>query len=160
MSDDIYLGECLAQARLGLDEGGIPIGAVLVSKDGHIIGRGRNRRVQDGSVIHHAEMNTSKTPAACRPLYAGATLYTTLSPCFMCAGAAVLLGIRRVVAGENRTVAMGEDFLRGQGVELKVLDDPEMLCRPPSLYKRASGSVERGQGRSLNSCEMCPSQAP
>ena len=126
MSDNQYLGECLAQARLGLAEGGIPIGAVLVSKEGEIIGRGRNRRVQDDSVIHHAEMNclenAGRLPAA---VYAGATLYTTLSPCFMCAGAAVLLGIRHVVAGENRTVAMGEEFLRGQGVDLQVLDNAE-----------------------------------
>jgi cytosine deaminase len=126
MTQDAYLGECLAQARLGRDEGGIPIGAVLVSQEGAIIGRGRNRRVQDGSVIHHAEMNclenAGRLPAA---VYRGATLYSTLSPCYMCSGAAVLLGIRRVVVGENRTVAMGEDFLRSHGVEVQVLDDAD-----------------------------------
>jgi cytosine deaminase len=129
MSEDRYLAECLAEARRGLAEGGIPIGAVLVSKEGEIIGRGRNRRVQDDSVIHHAEMNclenAGRLPSS---VYAGATLYTTLSPCFMCAGAAVLLGIRRVVAGENRTVAMGEEFLRGQGVDLQVLDDAQCFA--------------------------------
>ncbi len=126
MSHERYLGECLAQARLGLQEGGIPIGAVLVAADGRILARGRNRYVQDGSVIHHAEMNCLENaghlPAA---VYKGATLYTTLSPCFMCAGAALLLGIPRVVAGENRTVAMGEAFMRSHGVELTVLDDAQ-----------------------------------
>jgi len=119
-----YLAACLAQARLGLEEGGIPIGAVLVGADGNILAHGRNRYVQDGSVIHHAEMNCLENaghlPAE---VYKGATLYTTLSPCFMCAGAALLLGIPRVVAGENRTVAMGEAFLRAHGVDLTVLDD-------------------------------------
>jgi cytosine deaminase len=123
MSHERYLGLALAQARLGIEEGGIPIGAVLVGADGGILGTGRNRRVQDGSVIHHAEMNclenAGRLPASA---YRGATLYTTLSPCFMCAGAALLLGIRHVVAGENRTVAMGEDFLRAHGVTLEVLD--------------------------------------
>jgi len=126
MSHETYLGAALAQARLGLAEGGIPIGAVLVSKAGEILAEGRNRRVQDGSVIHHAEMNclenAGRLPAA---VYRGATLYTTLSPCFMCAGAALLLGIRHVVAGENRTVAMGEEFLRSHGVTLEVLDSAE-----------------------------------
>jgi cytosine/creatinine deaminase len=119
-----YLAACLDEARAGYAEGGIPIGAVLVGEDGAILARGRNRYVQDGSVIHHAEMNclenAGQLPAA---VYKGATLYTTLSPCFMCAGAALLLGIPRVVAGENRTVAMGEAFLRAHGVELTVLDD-------------------------------------
>jgi len=126
MSHERYLGAALEQARLGQAEGGIPIGAVLVAQDGSILAHGRNRYVQDGSVIHHAEMNCLENaghlPAE---VYRGATLYTTLSPCFMCAGAALLLGIPRVVAGENRTVAMGEAFLRAHGVELTVLDDPQ-----------------------------------
>ena len=124
MSHERYLDAALEQARLGQAEGGIPIGAVLVGQDGAILAHGRNRYVQDGSVIHHAEMNCLENaghlPAE---VYRGATLYTTLSPCFMCAGAALLLGIPRVVAGENRTVAMGEAFLRAHGVELTVLDD-------------------------------------
>jgi cytosine deaminase len=127
MSHERYLGAALEQARRGQAEGGIPIGAVLVGQDGRILAHGRNRYVQDGSVIHHAEMNCLENaghlPAE---VYRGATLYTTLSPCFMCAGAALLLGIPRVVAGENRTVAMGEAFLRAHGVELTVLDD--MQC--------------------------------
>lgn len=124
MDHEPYLAECLAQARLGLDEGGIPIGAVLVGADGSILARGRNRYVQDSSVIHHAEMNCLENAGQlAADVYKGATLYTTLSPCFMCAGAALLLGIPRVVAGENRTIAMGEAFLRAHGVDLKVLDD-------------------------------------
>jgi len=124
VSHERYLGAALEEARLGQAEGGIPIGAVLVGRDGAILAHGRNRHVQDGSVIHHAEMNCLENaghlPAE---VYRGATLYTTLSPCFMCAGAALLLGIPRVVAGENRTVAMGEAFLRAYGVELTILDD-------------------------------------
>jgi len=126
MTHHDFVRECIAEARLGLSEGGIPIGAVLVDASGTIIARGRNRRVQDGSVIHHAEMNcienAGQLPA---DTYRGATLYSTLSPCYMCSGAAVLLGIAKVVVGENRTVAMGEDFLRGHGVALTVLDDAE-----------------------------------
>lgn len=147
MNHDRYLGAALAQARLGLAEGGIPIGAVLVSREGEIIGEGRNRRVQDDSVIHHAEMNclenAGRLPAA---VYQGATLYTTLSPCFMCAGAALFLGIRRVVAGENRTVAMGEEFLRDHGVTLEVLDNQEchrllqeFIAAHPDLWNEDKG---------------------
>jgi cytosine deaminase len=122
---DAFLAAAIDEAKKGLEEGGIPIGAVLVC-DGRLIGRGRNRRVQDDSVIHHAEMNcfenAGRFPAN---VYNRAVLYTTLSPCYMCAGAAVLLGVRKIVVGENRTIGMAEDFLRQQGVEVEIVDDPE-----------------------------------
>ena len=121
------LAAALEQAREGLAEGGIPIGSVLVL-DGAIVAAGRNRRVQDGSVIRHAEMDclerAGRLPAAD---YRRATLVSTLSPCDMCSGAVLLYGIPRVVVGENRTFRGPEDYVRSRGVELEILDDPE--CR-------------------------------
>ena len=124
---DLFLIEALREAELGRNEGGIPIGSVLVI-DGEIVGRGHNRRVQRGSPTLHAEMdcleNAGRLPAS---KLVRATLYTTLSPCDMCSGAILLYGIPRVVAGENRTFRGPEDYLRSRGVELTVVDDPE--CR-------------------------------
>ena len=124
---DPFLTEALAEARAGRDEGGIPIGSVLVI-DGEIVGRGHNRRVQQGSVILHAEMdcleNAGRRSAAD---YRRAVLYTTLSPCDMCSGTALLYGIPRIVVGENRTFRGPEDYLRMRGVELEVLDDDECV---------------------------------
>ena len=121
------MSEALAEARAGLAEGGIPIGSVLVI-DGEVRGRGHNRRVQRGSAVLHAEMdcleNAGRLPAA---ELARATLYSTLSPCDMCSGAALLYGIPRVVAGENRTFQGPEEYVRSRGVELVVLDDPECV---------------------------------
>jgi len=127
-SDDArFMLEALAEARAGLAEGGIPIGSVLVI-DGEIRGRGHNRRVQKGSAVLHAEMDcleqAGRLPAA---ELARATLYSTLSPCDMCSGAALLYGIPRVVAGENRTFQGPEEYVRSRGVELVVLDDPECI---------------------------------
>jgi cytosine deaminase len=114
----------LDEARLGLQEGGIPIGSVLVYRD-RILGRGHNRRRQAGSVILHAEMDAleraGRQPAA---VYRECTLYTTLSPCAMCSGAILLYGIPKVVIGENRTFVGEEDLLRSRGVILEVLQDP------------------------------------
>ncbi len=125
---DPYLREALREAVRGRDEGGIPIGSVLVI-DGEIVGRGHNRRVQRGSVVLHAEMdcleNAGRRPAAD---YARATLYSTLSPCDMCSGAALLYGIPRVVVGENRTFQGPEEHLRARGVELVIADDPECVA--------------------------------
>ena len=111
------------EARRGLAEGGIPIGSVLVV-EGRIVGRGHNRRVQRGSTILHAEMDCIETAGrlAARD-YRRSVLYSTLSPCDMCSGAALLYGIPRVVIGENRTFRGPEDYLRSRGVELVVLDD-------------------------------------
>jgi creatinine deaminase len=123
-SDAAFLGIALEEARIGLDEGGIPIGAVLVV-DGVPIGRGRNRRVQHGSAIRHGETdaleNAGRQPAE---VYRRATMYTTLSPCHMCTGAILLYGIPRVVIGENRTFLGAEDLLRQHGVDVHVVDDP------------------------------------
>lgn len=114
----------IEEARRGLAEGGIPIGSVLVC-DGQIIGRGHNRRVQQGSVIHHAEMNclenAGRQPAT---VYSRSVLYSTLSPCPMCSGAALLYKIPRIVIGENVTFQGPEDYVRSQGVKLEILNDP------------------------------------
>lgn len=118
-----FMQAALEEARQGLKEGGIPIGSVLVH-DGKIIGRGHNRRVQQGSAILHAEMdaleNAGRQPAA---VYRSSTLYTTLSPCAMCSGALVLYGIPKVVIGENKTFTGEEGWLRSRGVTLEVLQD-------------------------------------
>lgn len=120
---DPFLDVAIDEARAGLAEGGIPIGSVLVI-DGRIAGRGHNRRVQRGSVVLHAEMdaleNAGRLTAAD---YRKATLYTTLSPCDMCSGAALLYGIPRIVIGENRTFRGPEDYLRERGIELEIRDD-------------------------------------
>ena len=124
---DAFLQAAIEEARKGLAEGGIPIGAVLVC-DGKIIGRGHNQRVQRGSVIHHAEMNclenAGRLPAK---TYARCTLYSTLSPCPMCSGAALLYKIPRIVIGENITFQGPEVHVRAQGVRLEILNDPECI---------------------------------
>ena len=124
---DEFLLTAISEAKLGAAEGGIPIGSVLVI-DGAMVGRGRNRRVQRRSAILHAEMdcleNAGRMTAAD---YRRSTLYSTLSPCDMCSGAALLFGIPRIVIGENRTFQGPEGYMRERGVELLVVDDPE--CR-------------------------------
>jgi cytosine deaminase len=114
------------QARIGLAEGGIPIGGALIADDGRILGAGHNRRVQLGSPIKHGETDAleqaGRLPAS---VYRRSTMYTTLSPCDMCTGAVLLYEIPRVVIGENRTFMGGEDYLRSRGVEVVVLDDGE-----------------------------------
>ena len=118
-----FLRAAIEEAEVGLAEGGIPIGSVLVH-DGRILGEGRNRRVQRGSVILHGEMDALER-AGRRPahVYRECTLYTTLSPCAMCSGAILLYGIPRVVVGENRTFVGEEDLLRARGVVVEVLQD-------------------------------------
>ncbi|MHC2993837.1 cytidine deaminase [Pontibacter sp. HJ8] len=115
----------LAEAQKGQAEGGIPIGSVLVHQ-GRIIGRGHNKRVQEGSVILHGEMsaleNAGRQPAS---VYRECTIYTTLSPCAMCSGTILLYGIPRVVIGENKTFMGEEELLRSRGVEVTVVDSPE-----------------------------------
>jgi cytosine deaminase len=122
-TDRTYLALAIEQARIGRDEGGVPIGAALVADDGTILAVGRNRRVQQGSAIRHGETdaleNAGRLPAS---VYRGSTMYTTLSPCDMCTGAILLYGIPRVVIGENRTFVGGEDYLRSRGVEVVDLD--------------------------------------
>lgn len=127
MSIEQFMTEALAEAELGLAEGGIPIGSVIVH-GGRIIGLGHNRRVQNGSAILHGEMdalqNGGRLPAA---VYRQSVLYTTLSPCVMCSGAILLYGIPRVVIGENRNYQGEEELLRSRGVIVDVLQDERCI---------------------------------
>jgi cytosine deaminase len=120
---DAFFHAAVDEARLGLSEGGVPIGSVLVV-DGVIVGRGHNQRVQQGSVVLHAEMAALEDAGRLSVAdYRRSTLYTTLSPCAMCTGAALLYGIPRVVVGENRTFLGREDLLAEEGVVVEVVDD-------------------------------------
>ena len=123
-----FLQAALDEAKTGLREGGIPIGSVIVHK-GKIIGRGHNRRVQQGSTVLHGEMdafeNAGRQPSS---VYRQCTLYTTLSPCPMCAGAILLYGIPKVVIGENRNFLGDEALLRSRGVEVDVKQDRECIA--------------------------------
>ena len=125
MNDREFYQYALNEAKLGRSEGGIPIGAALVV-DGKVLAVGHNRRVQMGSSIRHGETdcieNAGRQPAS---IYARATLYTTLSPCFMCAGTAALYKIPRIVLGESRTYQESESWLKSRGVEIIQLDDAE-----------------------------------
>jgi len=143
---DPWLAAAIAEAEQGLREGGIPIGAVIVSQ-AKIIGRGHNRRVQKGSPILHGEMdaleNAGRQPAT---VYHSATLYTTLSPCAMCSGAILLYGIRRVIIGENKTFLGEEKLLASRGVALEVRQDPtcirlmtEFIRTHPELWNEDIG---------------------
>jgi cytosine/creatinine deaminase len=124
---DPYLAAAVDEAREGLAEGGIPIGSVLVI-DGRIVGRGHNRRVQNGSAILHAEMDCLERAGRLKAAdYRRSTLYSTLSPCDMCSGTALLYGIPRIVIGENHTFRGPEDYVRSRGVELTIVDDPECM---------------------------------
>ncbi len=125
---DPFMRAAIDEARQGLDEGGIPIGSVLVL-DGQIVGRGHNRRVQQGSAILHAEMDCLENAGRLRANdYQRAVLYSTLSPCDMCSGSVLLYKIPKVVIGENRTFQGPEDYVRSRGVELVILDDPECIA--------------------------------
>ena len=143
---DSFMAAAIAEAELGLAEGGIPIGSVLVH-EGQIIGRGHNRRVQRGSAILHGEMdaleNSGRKPAS---VYAQCVLYTTLSPCAMCSGAILLYRIPHVVIGENVTFLGEEELLRSRGIVLNVLQEPrcielmrEFIRQHPSLWNEDIG---------------------
>jgi creatinine deaminase len=124
---DKFLEAAIDEANNGLAAGGIPIGSVLVC-DGRIIGRGHNQRVQRGSVIHHAEMNCLENAGRQKAsVYARCTLYSTLSPCPMCSGAALLYKIPRLVVGENVTFQGPEAYVRSQGVNVEILNDPACI---------------------------------
>lgn len=149
MTDEELLAVAIEQARIGRDEGGIPIGGVL-AVDGEVIATGRNRRVQMGSAIRHGETdaleNAGRLPAA---TYARATMYTTLSPCHMCTGAILLYGIPRVVLGENRTFMGAEDLLRANGVEMVDLESQEcidlmtdFIAEHPTLWNEDIGEPD------------------
>ena len=143
---DQFMAAAIAEAEAGMNEGGIPIGSVLVHQ-GRIIGRGHNRRVQQGSAILHGEMdaleNAGRLPAS---VYTQSILYTTLSPCAMCSGATLLYGIPRVVIGENVTFMGEEELLRSRGVLVEVLQDQrcidlmrEFIRKHPSLWNEDIG---------------------
>jgi len=147
---DPFMQAAIDEARQGLAEGGIPIGSVIVH-NGIIIGRGHNRRVQNGSAILHGEMdafeNAGRQPAS---VYHEAVLYTTLSPCAMCSGAMLLYGIRRVIVGENRTFMGEEDLLRSRGVTVEVLQDEtciglmrNFIATHPELWNEDIGVESR-----------------
>jgi cytosine/creatinine deaminase len=120
---DAFLNAAIEEAERGLAEGGIPIGAVLVHQ-GRILGRGHNRRVQQGSVVLHGEMDALENAGRqSARVYRECTIYTTLSPCAMCSGTILLYGIPRVVIGENRTFLGEEDLLRSRGVAVDVVQD-------------------------------------
>lgn len=120
---DPFMQAAIDEAEIGWNEGGIPIGSVLVH-DGQIIGRGHNQRVQKGSPTLHGEMDALENAGRQTALvYRESTIYTTLSPCSMCSGAILLYGIPRVIVGENTTFLGEEELLRARGVEVEVIDD-------------------------------------
>ena len=146
MTTNQWMQAAIKEAQKGLEEGGIPIGSVLVHK-GSVVGRGHNRRVQKGSTILHGEMdaieNSGRKPAS---FYRECELYTTLSPCSMCTGAILLYGIPKVIIGENQTFLGEEALLKSKGVEVIVLDDDtckqlmkDFIQAQPQLWKEDIG---------------------
>ena len=124
---DAFMQAALEEARQGLAEGGIPIGSVLVI-EGQIVARGHNRRVQENSAILHAEMHCLENAGRLKAsAYRQAVLYSTLSPCDMCSGTALLYNIPRIVIGENQTFQGPEAYLRSRGVTLDIINDPECI---------------------------------
>ena len=145
---DIFLQAAIDEARKGLEEGGIPIGSVLVYQ-GEIIGRGHNRRVQQGSAILHGEMDALENAGRqAAEVYRECTIYTTLSPCSMCSGAILLYGIPKVVIGENQTFMGEEALLTSRGVVTEVLNDEQciemmetFIRERPQLWNEDIGEV-------------------
>ncbi len=124
---DQFMSAAFEEAKIGLDENGIPIGSVLVI-DGHIVGRGHNRRIQRSSPILHAEMDCLENAGRLKASdYSRSILYSTLSPCDMCSGTALLYKIPRIIVGENQTFQGPEQYLRSRGVQLEILDDEECI---------------------------------
>jgi cytosine deaminase len=123
--DHEFMRVALEEARRGYDEGGVPVGSVLV-ENGRPVAQGHNRRVQEGNPIAHGEMDCLRR-AGRRPHYRNTTLYTTLSPCMMCAGSILQFGIPRVVVGERANFEGNCDFLAERGVDVVLLDDPECI---------------------------------
>jgi cytosine deaminase len=145
---DRFLKMAIEEARQGLADGGIPIGSVLVIDD-RVVGRGHNRRVQNGSAILHAEMDCLENAGRLKPSeYRRSVLYSTLSPCDMCSGTALLYRIPRIVIGENRTFCGPEDYTRSRGVQLEIVNDAEciqlmeeFIAARPELWNEDIGEV-------------------
>ncbi|HEV3061251.1 MAG TPA: nucleoside deaminase [Vicinamibacterales bacterium] len=145
---DTFLEAAIAEAEAGLAEGGIPIGSVLVHR-GAVIGRGHNRRVQQGSVVLHGEMDAlERAGRRTADVYRDCILYTTLSPCAMCSGAILLYGIPHVVVGENQTFVGEEELLRARAVRVDVLQDARcidlmrrFIAASPRLWNEDIGEV-------------------
>ena len=143
---DKFMQAAIDEARQGLAEGGIPIGSVLVI-DGDIVGRGHNQRVQKGSCVLHAEMDCMENAGRLKAAdYRRATLYSTLSPCDMCSGTALLYDIPKIVIGENRTFQGPEDYMRSRGVELEIVNSnecyrlmQEFIAEKPELWNEDIG---------------------
>jgi len=138
---DPFLSAAIEEAERGLSEGGIPIGAVLVHQS-RVLGRGHNRRVQQGSAVLHGEMDAlERAGRQSGQVYRASVMYTTLSPCAMCTGAILLYGIPHVVVGENRTFMGEEEWLRSRGVRVDVVQDErcirlmtEFIAAKPGLW--------------------------
>jgi creatinine deaminase len=142
-----FLQAAIDEAQLGWEEGGIPIGSVIVHA-GEILGRGHNRRVQRSSPILHGEMDALENAGRLgAEVYRDSVLYTTLSPCSMCSGAILLYGIPKVVVGENRSFMGEEEWLRSRGVEVEVIDDPTCveLMRRMIAERRALWDEDIGE---------------
>ncbi len=148
MTKDLFLAAAIEEAKLSWDEGGIPIGSVLI-KDGKIIGRGHNRRVQESDPMAHAEIDCLRRAGRIVG-YADTVLYSTLSPCYLCSGAVVQFGIKNVVIGESRTFPGDLNFLRSHGVNVVDLDDSEcvklmerLIAEKPALWNEDIGASEK-----------------
>lgn len=144
MSTDQFMNAAIEEARIGWNEGGIPIGSVMV-RDGQIIGRGHNQRVQKGDPVTHAEIDCLRNAGRVGN-YKGVTLYSTLMPCYLCAGAVVQFGIKKVIVGESKTFPGAVDFMRSHGVEVIDLGDDEcvemmerMIREKPELWNEDIG---------------------
>ncbi|MGW8312625.1 MAG: nucleoside deaminase [Desulfuromonadales bacterium] len=148
---DPFMQAAIDEAKRGLDEGGIPIGSVIVHK-GRIIGRGHNRRVQQGSAILHGEMDALENAGRLTAnVYKESVLYTTLSPCSMCSGAILLYGIPKVVVGENQTFMGEEELLKSRGVNVEVFQDTtcidlmrNFIANKPELWNEDIGELPSG----------------
>ncbi|AFZ26853.1 cytosine/adenosine deaminase [Cylindrospermum stagnale PCC 7417] len=141
---DEFMQAAITEAQQGRQEGGIPIGSILV-KDGKILGRGHNKRVQDGDPVTHAEIDCLRNAGRIGS-YKGTTLYSTLMPCYLCAGAVVQFGIKKVIAGESRTFPGAKDFMVSHGVEVidLNLDEcaqmmSEFITEKPELWNEDIG---------------------
>ncbi|MGJ8633585.1 MAG: nucleoside deaminase [Luteolibacter sp.] len=147
---DQFLQAAVEEALSGLNEGGIPIGSVIVH-DGKIIGRGHNRRIQKGSTVLHGEMDALENAGRLHAsIYRECTLYTTLSPCPMCSGAILLYKIPHVIIGENKTFLGAEEHLKANGVKLDVVNDPscinmmnDFIAARPELWNEDIGEVDK-----------------